>query len=92
MTELETLEQSLQTLLTRFSSLQDENFALHEENERQREEILRSHAELLKLQSEHRNLLIAKGLTGDSEEQIKAKQHLTNLIASIDRVIEILKQ
>ena len=92
MTELETLERNIKTLLNRFSSLQDDNFALREENERQRQEIMRSHAELVKLQSEHRNLLIAKGLTGNPEEQIKAKQHITNMIASIDRVIEILKQ
>ena len=71
MTELETLERNIKTLLNRFSSLQDDNFALREENERQRQEIMRSHAELVKLQSEHRNLLIAKGLTGNPEEQIK---------------------
>ena len=92
MTELETLERNIETLLTRYSSLQDENFALREENERQREEILRSHAELVKLQAMHRNLQIARGLTGNPEEQAQAKQHLTNMIARIDRAIEILKQ
>jgi len=92
MTELETLESSLNALLSRYSSLQHEYNALREENERQREEILRTHSELVNLQNQYKSLRIAKSLSDSPEQQDKAKRQLTNIIAQVDRALEILKQ
>lgn len=92
MTELETLEQTIQTLLNRYSSLQNDYQALQEENERQRLEMMRTHSELVTLQEQHKSLRIAKALAGDSEQQENAKRQLTNIIAQIDRALEILKK
>ena len=92
MEALDTLKQNLQTLLARYSSLQQENTSLREENERQRDEIIRTHAELAKLQEEHKALRIAKGIAESPEERDIAKRHLGNIIAQIDRAIEIIKQ
>lgn len=92
MSELETLEQSLQTLLDRFASLQQEKLLLQEENERQRREIMRTHSELLTLQEQHKRLRIAQGLGGSLEQREIAKRNLTNIICQVDRAIEILKQ
>ena len=92
MEALETLKDNLQTLLSRYSSLQQENASLREENELQRAEIMRTHAELVQLQADHKALRIAKGLADTPEERDIAKRQLGNLIAQIDRAIEIIKQ
>ncbi len=92
MTELETLESSLNALLSRYSSLQADYQALQEENERQRNEILRTHSELVALQEQYKSLRIAKSLSGNPEQQEVAKRQLTNIIAQVDRALEILKQ
>lgn len=92
MTELETLQSSIETLLDRYSSLQLDYKTLQEENERQREEILRTHAELLTLQEQYKALRVARSMAEEPEQQELAKKHLANIIAQVDRAIEILKQ
>lgn len=92
MEALDTLQSNLETLLSRYSSLQQENHSLREENERQREEIMRTHAELVRMQDQYKALRIAKGLADTPEEREIAKRHLGNIVAQIDRVIEIIKQ
>jgi predicted nuclease with TOPRIM domain len=92
MEALDTLKQNLQTLLARYSSLQQENTSLREENERQREEVMRTHAELVQLQEQYKALRIAKGLGETPEQRETAKRQLGNIIAQIDRAIEIIKQ
>ncbi len=92
MTELDSLQSSIETLLERYSSLQDAYRALQEENERQRNEILRTHSELLALQQQYKSLRVAKSLADDPEEQESARRHITNIIAQVDRAIEILKK
>jgi len=47
---------------------------------------------LAKLQEEHKALRIAKGIAESPEERDIAKRHLGNIIAQIDRAIEIIKQ
>ena len=92
MTELDSLQSSIETLLERYSSLQDAYRALQEENERQRNEILRTHSELLALQRQYKSLRVAKSLADAPEEQESARRHITNIIAQVDRAIEILKK
>ena len=93
MDALESLEKTIETLLTRYASLQQENRLLQEENERQRSEILRTHSELVTLQAEYKHLRLAQGLGGESPEQREtAKRHLAAIIAQVERAIDILKQ
>ena len=51
MDALNNLEQNINTLLSRYSSLQQDYARLQEENEEQRREIMRTHAELVELQN-----------------------------------------
>lgn len=92
MDALNSLEQNLSTLLSRYSSLQRDFTRLQEENEEQRREIMRTHAELVELQNQYKTLRIAKGLSEDPEQQEIARRHINNIISQIDRVLEILKQ
>lgn len=93
MDALESLEKTIETLLTRYASLQQENLLLREENERQRREMMRTHSELVTLQAEYKHLRLAQGLGGESPEQREtARRHLAAIITQVDRAIEILKQ
>ena len=92
MDALNSLEQNLSTLLSRYSSLQRDFTRLQEENKEQRREIMRTHAELVELQNQYKTLRIAKGLSEDPEQQEIARRHINNIISQIDRVLEILKQ
>ena len=92
MDALNNLEQNISTLLSRYSSLQQDYSRLQEENEEQRREIMRTHAELVELQNQYKTLRIAKGLSEDPEQQEIARRHINNIINQIDRVLEILKQ
>lgn len=92
METLNNLEQNILTLLSRYSSLQQDYTRLQEENEQQRLEVMRSHAELVELQNQYKTLRIAKGLSEDPEQQEIARRHITNMINQIDRVLEILKK
>lgn len=92
MEALDTLQSNVDTLISRYSSLQQENRSLREENERQRDEIMRTHADLVRLQEQYKSLRIAKGLAETPEEREIAKRQLGNIIAQIDRVIDIIKQ
>jgi len=92
METLNNLEQNILTLLSRYSSLQQDYTRLQEENEQQRLEVMRSHAELVELQNQYKTLRIAKGLSEDPEQQEIARRHINNMINQIDRVLEILKK
>ncbi len=92
MEALNSLEQNINALLSRYSSLQQDYSRLQEENEQQRLEIIRTHAELVELQNQYKTLRIAKGLSEDPEQQDIARRHINNIINQIDRVLEILKK
>ncbi len=92
MEALNLLEQNINTLLARYSSLQKDFNQLQEENEKQRQEIMRTHAELIDLQNKYKSLRIAKGLSEDPKQQELARRHIANIIQQIDRVLEILTQ
>lgn len=82
-------------LLDRYRAQQQTIAALREENTRQREEIIRTHAELVQLQTDYKHLQTAHALVTDhldEEERIRARQRITNLIAQVDRAMEVLKQ
>lgn len=92
MDALNVLEGNLQILITRYQNMERELQQLKVENAAQREEILRTHSELNTLQQQYRALTTACGLIGSDEERLKAKQQLTNLIAQVDRAINVLNQ
>lgn len=95
MESLDTLEHSLHELLARYEAQQQQITALHEENRRQRDEIIRTHAELVKLKADYNHLHTAHALVADDvddKERARARQRITNLIAQVDRAIEVLKQ
>ncbi len=95
MESLDSLEHNLRELLNRYEAQQQQITALQEENRRQREEIIRTHAELVKLKSDYNHLHTAHALVAndvDDEERARARQRITNLIAQVDRAIEVLKQ
>ena len=95
MESLESLEHNLRELLNRYEAQQQQITALQEENRRQREEIIRTHAELVKLKSDYNHLHTAHAFVAtdvDDEERARARQRITNLIAQVDRAIEVLKQ
>ena len=92
MDALNNLEQNINALLARYSSLQKDYARLQEEHEEQRQEVMRTHAELVELQQQYKTLRIAKGLSEDPEQQEIARRHINNIINQIDRVLEILKK
>ena len=94
MESLSSLEKNLNILVSQYQDLQQQLCALQQENERQREEIMRTHAELMKLKSDYNHLETAHALlseTTDSEQRDRVRQRITNLIAQVDRAIEVLK-
>lgn len=92
MEQLEQLSENLRVLLMRYDALREENERLREANQSQRAEILRSHAELAELETQYSRLRLASAMTGTSEERDTARRRLTQLIAQIDHVIEVLRQ
>jgi hypothetical protein len=57
-------------------------------------EIMQTHAELVQLQTDYRHLETAHAILAentDGEQRNRVKQRLTNLIAQVDRAIEVLK-
>lgn len=95
MDSLNALEQNMHELLDRYRAQQQTIAALREENTRQREEIIRTHAELVQLQTDYKHLQTAHALVADhldEEERRRARQRITNLIAQVDRAMEVLKQ
>ena len=92
MEQLEQLSENLRVLLMRYDQLREENEQLRAANQSQREEILRSHRELDELQTQYSRLRLASAVTGTQEEREAARRRLTQLIAQIDHVMEILRQ
>ena len=92
MDQLEQLSENLRVLLMRYDALREENERLREANQSQRVEILRSHAELAELETQYSRLRLASAMTGTPEERDAARRRLTQLIAQIDHVIEVLRQ
>lgn len=95
MESLDSLEHNLQELLARYQALQRQLRELQDINQRQREEIVRTHADLAKLQDDYTNLRTAYALVSDEAheaEKVRARQQLANIIAKIDRAIEVLKK
>lgn len=92
MDQLEQLSENLRVLLMRYDALREENERLREANQSQRVEILRSHAELAELETQYSRLRLASAMTGTPEERDSARRRLTQLIAQIDHVIEVLRQ
>lgn len=92
MEQLSQLTSDVQTLISRYEKLRAENKMLREANQSQRAEILRSHADLEELEKQYSRLRLASAITGTPDEREAAKRRLTQLIAQIDHVLEILKQ
>jgi len=79
-------------LLERVDALEQEVNVLTQKNENQRQEMMQTHGELVALQDKYRKLQLAYTMVGGQEERDKAKTHLSNMIAQLDRAIEQLKQ
>lgn len=92
MEQLDQLTSDLQTLISRYEQLKAENAMLREANKSQRAEILRSHADLNELETQYSRLRLASAMTGTPDEREAAKRRLTQLIAQIDHLLEVLKQ
>lgn len=93
MKSLATLENNVQELLTQYALLQQQLAELTRENEIQREEIMRTHSELVQLKSDYKHLEMAHALLAentDDEQRERVKQRLTNLIAQVDRALDVL--
>lgn len=93
MKSLATLENNVQELLTQYALLQQQLAELTRENENQREEIMRTHAELVQLKDDYKHLEMAHALlaeNADQEQRDRVKQRLTNLIAQVDRALDVL--
>jgi len=89
LTELDT---NIHRLLERITALEQEVAALNEKNNTQRQEMMQTHGELVALQDKYRKLQLAYTMVGGEEERDKAKTHLSNMIAQLDRALEQLKQ
>lgn len=92
MESLTELENNIHRLLERIDALEQEVITLNQRNDEQRQEIVRSHAELARVQDAYRKLQITNAMLGSEDDRVAAKSHLTNMIAQLDRAIEILKQ
>lgn len=79
-------------MLERVDALEQEVNVLTQKNENQRQEMMQTHGELVALQDKYRKLQLAYTMVGGQEERDKAKTHLSNMIAQLDRAIEQLKQ
>jgi len=89
---LSKLEHNVHLLLERVDALEQEVAVLTQKNENQRQEMMQTHGELVSLQDKYRKLQLAYTMVGGQEERDKAKTHLSNMIAQLDRAIEVLKQ
>ncbi len=90
-----TLEQNLCELLSRYETQQQQIAMLQDENRHQREEIVRTHADLAKIRADYTSLRTAYALVSDEAQEAdkeRAKQQINNIIAKIDRAIEVLKK
>ena len=92
MEQLDQLLSDVRTLISRYEKLREENAMLREANRSQRAEILRSHADLEELEKQYSRLRLASAVVGTPDERDAARKRLTQLIARIDHVLEILKQ
>ena len=95
MDSLTVLEHNIQELLRLYEEQQCRISELQQENDRQRNEIIRTHAELAEAETRYKRLHTAYSLIADdmsNEERMKARQRITNIIAQVDRAIQILKQ
>ena len=96
MEALRELEDNLSLLIQRCQAQQQQIDELCATNQRQHDEIMQAHAQIVQLKKEYDHLCVAHALlTNDPEkatQREKTKQQLTNIIARIDRAIEILKQ
>jgi len=89
---LEELDNNVHRLLERVSALEQEVIQLRDRNDQQRQEMMQTHGELVVLQDKYRKLQLAYTMLGGEEERDKARVHLNNMIAQLDRAIEQLKQ
>jgi len=92
MEPLAQLEDNVRRLLNRVNELEQEVAVLQEKNGEQRQEIMQTHGELVTMQDKYRKLQIAYAMLGGEQERINAKAHISNMIAQLDRAVEILKQ
>jgi predicted nuclease with TOPRIM domain len=93
MQSLAILESNLEVLLTQYHDLQQQVLNLQQENDNQREEMMRTHAELVQLKEDYKHLETAHALLVeniDDEHRDRAKQRLSNIIAQVERAIEVL--
>jgi len=86
------LDTNIHRLLERINALEQEVGVLTEKNNQQRQEMMQTHGELIALQDKYRKLQLAYTMIGGEEERDKAKVHISNMIAQLDRAIEQLKQ
>jgi len=92
MEPLAQLQDNVHRLLARVSELEQEVEQLRQANEDQRQEVVRTHGELSQLREQYRRLQISAAVLGDAEQRAAAKTHITNMIAQLDRAIDVLKQ
>ncbi len=88
---LDSLEQNLQELLVRYKALQAENAALQARVEGLSQDLMESHAEQKALQTECNRLRLANSLAGSAETRTEAYQRLTQMIAQVDKAIELMR-
>lgn len=95
MESLNLLEQNVRELLHRYEVQQQTIVSLQQDNARQREEMIRVCAELAQLRTDYAHLQTAYALLSNDvsdEERMRVRQRINNLIAQVDRAIEVLKQ
>lgn len=88
---LDSLEQNVQALLVRYKALQEENAALRTKVEGLSQDLIESHAEQKALQTECNRLRLANSLAGSAETRTEAYQRLTQMIAQVDKAIELMR-
>jgi len=92
MEPLAQLQDNVHSLLTRISELEQEVASLREKEQENRQEIIRAHGELAQMQDKYRKLQLSSAMLGDEEQRAAAKTHITNMIAQLDRAIDVLRQ
>lgn len=95
MESLNLLEQNVRELLHRYEVQQQTIASLQQDNALQREEMIRVCAELAQLRTDYAHLQTAYALLSNdvsNEERMRVRQRINNLIAQVDRAIEVLKQ
>ncbi len=92
MDSLDSLEQNLRVLLERYEALQQENKQLRAKMDGLHQDLVESHAELSEMQKECYRLRTANALAGDDTTRQEAYRRLSQMIAQVDKAIELIKE